>query len=138
MLCPKGIGSRHNSGTGNNQVRQRTTPRDKRCFNHKGIHSKSNELSSTVIPVPPPLNNSVINPHQLSSVCQQSSISSQDTPLDNQCFNSKESNSKSNELSSPVILVTPTFNYSAINQPQLSLVRQQLSSSSQKNPCDNW
>ena len=39
----------------------------------------SNELSSPVIPIPPPLNDLVINPTQLSSVCQHSSRSSQNT-----------------------------------------------------------
>ena len=92
----KGICSRQKSGTGNNQGRQRTTPRDNRLFNCKDSHSKSNELSSPVIHVSPPLNNSVINPPQLSSVCQHSSRSSQNTPRDNWCFNIKDVNSKSN------------------------------------------
>ena len=83
MPRPKGIGSCHKSGTGKNQDRQRTTPSDNRCFNRKDINSKSNEFSSLVRPVPPPLNNSVINPPQLSVVGQQSSSSSQNTPCDN-------------------------------------------------------
>ena len=62
MPRPKGIGSRHTH--------------DNRCFNFKGIHSKSNEFSSLVIPVPPTLNNSVMNTPQLSSVFQKSSSSS--------------------------------------------------------------
>ena len=33
MPLPKGIGSRHKSGTWKNQSRQRTNPHDKRCFN---------------------------------------------------------------------------------------------------------
>ena len=36
-------------------------------------------MSSPVVPVPPTLNDSFINPHQLSSVCQQSSRSSHTT-----------------------------------------------------------
>ena len=112
---PKGIGSWHKSGTGNNQGRQQTTPFDNRYFNLKEIHSKSNELSSLVMSVPPPLNNSVINPPQLSSIRQQPSRSSLNTPPDNWCFNRKDSNSKSNELSSPVIPVHPTLNDSVIN-----------------------
>ena len=79
MPCTKSIGSRHNSGTGNNQGRQRTTPRDNRCFNRKDIHSKSNKLSSLVIYVPSPLNNSIINTPQLSLVRQESSSSSHTT-----------------------------------------------------------
>ena len=71
MTIPKGIGGHHKNGTGNNQGRQQTTPLDNRCFNRKDSHSKINELSSPVIPVSPPLNNSVINPPQLSSVRQQ-------------------------------------------------------------------
>ena len=67
---PKGIGSRHKSETGKNQGRQRTTPRDNRFFNSKDSNSNSNEMSSPVIYVPPPLNDSVINPPQLSLVCQ--------------------------------------------------------------------
>ena len=125
MPRPKGIGSRHKSGTGNNQGRQRTTPRDNRCFNHNDCHSKINKLSLPVISVSLPLNNSVINPPQLSSVCQQSSSSSQNTPRDNRCFNSKDSNSKSNYFPSPVIYVPPPFNDSVINPTQMSLVHQQ-------------
>ena len=79
MPRPKGIVSLHKSGTGKNQSRQRTTPHDNRCFNCKYSHSKTNLLSSLVIPVPTPLNYSVINPTQLSSVCQHSSISSHNT-----------------------------------------------------------
>ena len=66
MPRPKGIGRYHKSGTGNNQGRQQKTPHDNRCFNWKDSHSKSNDLSSPVISVSPPLNNSVINPPQLS------------------------------------------------------------------------
>ena len=83
-----------------------------------------------MILVPPPLNNWVINPSQISSVRQQWSISSQKIPCDNRWFNSKDSNSKSNELSSLVIPVPPPFNYLVINPPQLSLVSQQSSSTS--------
>ena len=70
------------SGTGNNQGRQRTTPCNNRGFNRNGCHSKSTDMSLPVISVSLPLNNSVINPPQMSSVCQHS---------------------KSNELSSPVM-----------------------------------
>ena len=76
------------------------------------------------------LNVSVVNTPQLSSVRQQSSRSSQNTPCDNQCLNSNHSNSKSNELSSPVITVPPPLNDSVINSPHLSSVCQQSSSSS--------
>ena len=121
----KDIGSLHKSGTGNNQGRQRTTPHDNRCFNCKYSHSNSNQFSSLVISVPPPLNNLVINPYQLSLVCQQSSSSSQNTPFDNWCLNRKDSNSKRNYLSSPVIPVPPPLNNPVINTPQLSQVHQQ-------------
>ena len=84
MSRPKGIVSCHRSGTGNNQGRQRTTTCDNLCFNRKESHSNSNELSSPVVPVPPPLNISVINPPQLSSVCQHSSSSSQNTMIETQ------------------------------------------------------
>ena len=50
-----------------------------RCFNCKDINSKRNELSSTLIHVTTPLNDSVINPPQMSLVCQQSSRSSPNT-----------------------------------------------------------
>ena len=53
---PKGIGIRHKSGTGKNQGRQQTTPCDNQFFNRNDCQSKSNELLSLVIPVPPPLN----------------------------------------------------------------------------------
>ena len=70
MPRPKGIGSCHT--------------RDNRCFNCKYCHSKSNALSSLVIPVPPSLNDLVINPPQLSSVRQQSSSSSQNITPESQ------------------------------------------------------
>ena len=85
----KVIGSRHKSGTGNNQVRQQMNPLDNWCFNHNNIHSNNNEFSSPVVSVFLPFNNSFINPSQLSSVRQQSSSSSHFTPHDNRCFNSK-------------------------------------------------
>ena len=66
----KGYYYLHKSETGNNRGRQRTTTRDNQRFNCKGSHSKSNELSSLVIPMPPQLNNSVIDPPQLYSVHQ--------------------------------------------------------------------
>ena len=131
MPRPKGIGSRHKSGTGNKQGIKQTTPRDNLCFNRKDSHSNSNAFSLPVIPVPPPLNNSVINKSQFSLVCQQSSRSSQNTPRDNRCFNSKDINSNSNALSSPVIPVPPPLSDSVINPPQLSSVFQKSSISSQ-------
>ena len=107
----KGLGRWHNSGTGNNQGRLRTTPRDNRGFNRNDCHSKSIDTPLAVISVSLPLNNSVINPPQMSSVCQHS---------------------KSNELSSPVIPKLPPWNYPFINPTQLSSVRQKSSSSSPK------
>ena len=77
-----------------------------------------------------PLNNSVINPPQLSSVCQQSTRSSPNSPCDNKCLDSNHINSKSNELLSPVIPKLPPWNDPFINPIQLSLVGQQSSSSS--------
>ena len=64
----KGLERFHKSGTGNNQGRRRATPHDNRGFNRNGCHSKSNERSLPVISISLPLNNSVINPPQLSSV----------------------------------------------------------------------
>ena len=66
-------------------------------------------MSLPVVYVSLPLNNSVIDPPQLSSVCQ---------------------NSKNNELSSPVIHKLPPWNDPFINPTQLSLVCQQSSRSS--------
>ena len=43
------------------------------------------------------LNNSVINPPQLSSVCQQSSRSSHNSPHDNECLDRNHVNSNSND-----------------------------------------
>ena len=43
------------------------------------------------------LNNSVINPPQLSSVCQQSSRSSHNSPRDKKCLDSNNINSKSKD-----------------------------------------
>ena len=37
---PKGIGSRHKSGTWDNEGRQQTNPHDNRCFNINDINSK--------------------------------------------------------------------------------------------------
>ena len=54
-------------------------------------------MSLPVIYVSLPLNNSVINPPQLSSVCQQSSRSSHNSPHDNKCLDSNQINSKSND-----------------------------------------
>ena len=105
----KGLGRCHKRRTGNNQGRRKMTPRDNRGFNRNNCHSKSNELSLPVKSVSLPFNNSVINPPQLSSVCQHS---------------------KSNELSLPVIPKLPPWNDTLINPTQLSLVRQQSSSSS--------
>ena len=75
-------------------------------------------IKSPVIYVSLPLNNSVINPPQLSSVCQQSSRSSPNSPCDNKCLNSNHINSKSNKLSSPLIPMLPPWNYPFINQTQ--------------------
>ena len=87
-------------------------------------------MSSPVIPTFPPWNDPFINPPQLSSVCQQSSRSSHNTPRDNHCLNNNHSNSNSNELSSPVIHMIPPCNDSVINPTQLFLVLQQSYSSS--------
>ena len=130
MPCPKGISSRHKSGTGKNQGTQQTNPHDNRGFNCNDYHSKSNKLSLPVIYVSPTLNNSVINPYQLSLVCQHSSISSHNTSLDSRCFNIKYSNSKNNELPSPVIPMRPQLNDSIINPTHLSSVCHQSSNSS--------
>ena len=93
----KGLGRCHKSGTGNNQGRRQTTPCDNRGFNRNDCHSKSIEMSLPVISVSLPLNNSVINPPQLSSVCHQSSRSSHNSPRDNECLDSNHINSKSND-----------------------------------------
>ena len=105
----KGLRRCHKSGTGNNQGRRRTTPRNNRGFNSNKCHSKSIKMSLPVISVSLPLNNSVINPPQVSSVCQQS---------------------KSNEMSATVIPMLPLWNDPVINPTDLSLVSQQSSSSS--------
>ena len=106
----KGLGRCHKSGTGNNQGRRRTIPRDNRGFNQNDCHSKSTEMSLLVLSVYLPLDNLVINPPQLYSVRQQSSRSSPNSPRDNKCLNSNHINSKNNELSSPVIPMLPPWN----------------------------
>ena len=68
-------------------------------------------MSLPVISISLLLNNSVINPPQLSSVCQQSYRFSPNSPRDNKCLDSNHINSKSNELSSPVIPKLPPWNY---------------------------
>ena len=130
MPSLKGIGSRNKSGPGNNQVRKLTTPCDNPCFNRNSSHSNRNELSLPVISGPISLNNSIINPSQMSSVRQHPSSSSNFTSRDNWCFDSKESNSKINELPSLVIPVPPPLNDSFINPPQMYYVSQQSYSSS--------
>ena len=96
MPRPKVSGSRQKSGTGENTGSQWMNPRNNQFFDCKYSQSNINFLSSPVISVSPPLNNAVIHPHHKSSVCQQSSRSSHNTPLDNWWFNSKDRNSKSN------------------------------------------
>ena len=93
----KGLERCHKSGTGNNQGRRRTTPHNNRGFNCNDCHSKSIEMSLPVISIYLPLNNLVINPPQLSSVCQQSSRSSHNSPYDKKCLDRNHSNSKSND-----------------------------------------
>ena len=93
----KGLGRCHKSGTGNNQGGQRRTHCDNRSFNRNNCHSKSIEMSLPVISVSLPLNNLIINPPQLSSVCQQLSRSSHNIPHDNECLDSNHINSKSND-----------------------------------------
>ena len=55
------------------------SPRDNKCLNSNHINSKSNELSSPVIPILPPWNDPFINPNQMSSFRQQSSSYSPNT-----------------------------------------------------------
>ena len=99
MPCfKKSLGRYHKSGTGNNQGRGRTTPRDNRGFNRNDCHSKSDYMSLPLISVSIPLNNLFINPPQLSSVCQQSSRSSHTSPRDNKCLNRNHINSKRHDL----------------------------------------
>ena len=62
-------------------------PCDNQGFNRTDFHSKSNDFSLPVISVSLPLNNLVVNPPQLSSVCQQSYRSSPNIPRDNKCLN---------------------------------------------------
>ena len=54
-------------------------------------------MSLPVISVSLPLDNSVINPPQLSSVCHQSSRSSHNSPHENKCIDSNHVKSKSND-----------------------------------------
>ena len=118
----KGLGRCHKSGTGNNQCRRRTTLRDNWGFNRNDCHSKSNEMSLPVISVYLPLNNSVINPPQLSSIRQQSSRTSPNSPRDKKCLDRNHINSKSNELSSPVIPTLPLWNHPFIKQKRTPVV----------------
>ena len=54
-------------------------------------------MSLPVITFSLPLNNSVINPPQLSSIFQQSSRSSPNSPRDNKCLDSNHINSNIND-----------------------------------------
>ena len=93
----KGLGRCHKSGTGNNQGRRRTTPCNNRGFNCNDCHSKSINMSLPVISVSLPLNNSVINPPHLSSVCQYLSRSSHNSPHEKECLERNHINWKSND-----------------------------------------
>ena len=93
----KGLGRCHKSGTGNNQGRPQTNVRIYRGFIRKNYHSKSIEMSLPVIYFSLPLNNTVINPPQLSSVCHQLSRSSHSSPHENECLDSNHIKSKSND-----------------------------------------
>ena len=93
----KGLGRCQKSGTGNNQGRPRTTVRVYLGFIRKDYHSKIIERSLPVISVSLPLNNGVINPPQLSSVCHQSSKSSHSSPHENEFLDSNNIKSKSND-----------------------------------------
>ena len=130
LRSKKGLGRCHKSGTGNNQGRRRITPRDNQGLNRNDCHSKSNDMSLPVISVSLQFNSSVINPPQLSLVCQQSSMSSPNSPCDNKCLNRNHINPKSNELSSLVIPMLPPWNDPFINPTHLSSVRQHSSRSS--------
>ena len=92
----KGLGSCHRSGTGNNEGRLRTTPHNNRGFIRKDYHSKSIEISLTVVSVSIKLNNAVINPPQLSSVFHQSSRSTHSSPHENEFLDKNNIKSKSN------------------------------------------
>ena len=93
----KGLGRCHRSETGNNQGRRQKTPRDNQGFNRNDCHSKIMDMSLPVISVYLPLNNSVINPLQLSSVCHQSSRSSHSSPHENECFDRNHIKSNRND-----------------------------------------
>ena len=54
-------------------------------------------MSLPVISVSLPLNNLVVNPPQMSSVCHQSSRSSHNISHENECLDSNHINSKSND-----------------------------------------
>ena len=111
----KGLGRCHESGTGNNQGRRRTTPCDNWGLNCNDCHSKSNDMSLPVISVSLLLTNLVINPPNLSSVCQQSSRSPHNSPRDNKWLDSNHINSKS---IAPILLDDHVL---TINKGQCSL-----------------
>ena len=71
--------------------------------NSNHINSKSNELSSLVIPMLPPWNDPFINPTNLSSVCQRSSSSSPNTTheLQDSSIPSRTSPNFSNKMPLP-------------------------------------
>ena len=93
----KGLRRCQKSGTGNNQGRPRTNVHVYRGFIRKDYHSKSIEMSLPVISVSLPLNNAVINPPQLFSVCHKSSRSSHSSPHENECLDINHIKSKSND-----------------------------------------
>ena len=88
-------------------------------------------MSSPVISVSPPLNNSVINSPKLSLVSQLSSRSLHNNHGDNRCFNRKDSSLPINELSSPMITAPLPMNDSVMYPTQMYSVCQQSSISSQ-------
>ena len=70
------------------------------------------------------------------SVTGGNQVRQRKTPRDNWCFNCNNSHSKSNELSLPVIYVSPPLKNLVINPSQLLSVCQQSSSSSRFTPHD--
>ena len=84
-------------------ISSNNTPCDNRWFTYMESHANINELFLPVIPVPPPLNDSVINLPQLSSVSQQTSSSSHNTSPESEASSIPGRNSSDPSNTTPLL-----------------------------------
>ena len=101
MKIPSGAGTTHELQA--SSIPGRTSPDPSNIMPPPSTNNGSCNIYGCMVDV------SKLTP-RISSVRQQSSRSSPNTPFDNRCFNRKDSNSKINDFPSPVIPVPPSLN----------------------------